>query len=1055
MICPKCKFKNPNKFKFCGKCGIHILDADLVQIKDRQERRQLTVMFCDLVGSTSISQKLDPESFHKLINEYQRIAEKVIEKFEGHIAQFLGDGILVYFGYPKAHEDDTNRAVKAAIEIREEIKDIDDVDVKPGYRLKVRIGIHTGEVVIGEVGGTSKRELLAMGEVPNIAALIQKKSKPNQILVSQDTHQLIRGFYTTRKVESSLKCGANYSITGEKATLSRFEARMFETLTPFVGRENEIGELINYWDHIKGNSQGKVCLISGEAGIGKSRLVYEFKESISDEPYTILEGQCWETAKNSPFSPIIHLLEQILEFNANDANETKIKKLENLLRRNKFKLKDTVPLFTNLLSLPPTKKYKIPLCSPDKLRKESMGVFVKLLSKFSLSKPVLFIVEDLQWADPSTLDLLTILIADCSELNILSVFTFRPEFKTTWNINTKLELNHLGRAKTQEMVENLIHGELNNAAMLKQVVDKSDGIPLYIEEITKTLLDFASTNKEKTMSTVIPITLNDHLMARLDNLGEAKDVAQFAAILGREFDQNLLKSLTTTNLSSLNKSLKKLIEDGIIIHYKPGHYIFKHALIQGAAYESIPRSKRNEYHHKTAEVIENKFAFIKDNHPELLAHHYEKAGDINEAVSYLSTAGELAISKYATLEAIAYLEKGLSLLNSLKASKDKDLLEISLCKHLQYALVLSGVNDVQYYSRISERLISLCEKWKLYDVVLKPIQLYVNNLYMIDIQRMYKFMKKMNMFSRKINNESEQVSCSVATASAYAYIGRYVTSSKIFDRTIRYYKSHKPTIGGFNLDDRITALGQSSIVEWQLGHFDISINRINNAVKLSEKSNIPNDLPFALVLASALYIKRNQLNIANKLSEKNITLCKDRGIYFYLYISQILYMHSKLKLNIDKESISPHLNEIIEYSSTSYSVDTIFAEHIVEIFMLMNMYDDAMKLARQNIEVYNTRKTTLVTAQIYKLMGTIYLIKSQRNKKKAEACYRQSLEIARKQMTRFYELETVNSYSKLLLDQGREKEAKKMLSRIVRWFDGKNKIEIPQLNEAKSMLAKL
>jgi len=630
------------------------------------------------------------------------------------------------------------------------------------------------------------------------------------------------------------------------------------------------------------------------------------------------------------------------------------------------------------------------------------------------------------------------------------LFTFRSEFKTDWSFGIKLELNHLDKTNIQEMVEKLVNRELNNGTLLEQIIDKSDGIPLYVEEITKTIVGF--TNNKKSRSTVVPIKLNDYLMARLDKLEEAKQVAQAGSIIGREFDQRLLKLVLTSTQYSLNKSINKLVQDEIIFNTKPGQYLFKHALIRDAAYESIPKNKRKEFHRKTAEVLEDKFASIVENQPDLLAYHYEQAGENKKAITYLKIAGELAIGKYAPMEAKSQLIKGLDLLKSSSPSKQRDLLEISICKHLQYVLLVGESHNIDLVCETSERLVLLCEKWKLYDEVLDPLQLYVHHLYLISVQKMKYYLKKMNRYAKKVNNPRVDMSCLVVSGSAYAYMGKYATSSEMLNRAISFYESHKSTISNYQLDDGITALVQSAIIEWNLGYLDISINRLQKALILCRKSKGPNDLPFSLTMSSVIYLKRNQLRMAKQVSEEASKLCEDRGLYFYSHLMQIVFLNSSLKLNEDKDSLYPSVKELMECGITPCLVNSIFQENLVEILMLMNMYDKAIEFARNNIENYNINKMNVITAKIYKLYGDILLLKSKRNKKKAEECYIQSLDIARKQKTRFFELEAVNSYSKLLVNQGRDAEAKKMLSRIVRWFDGKNKTDIKELNEAKSLL---
>ena len=1022
----------------------------------KTERRQLTVMFCDLVGSTALSQKLDPESFHKLINEYQKLSEQVVKNLDGYVAQFLGDGVLVYFGYPKAHEDDARRAVKAGREILGQIENIDISDLKSRNRLKVRIGIHTGDVVIGEVGGSSKREHLAMGDVPNIAALIQKSAKPNEILISSSTEQLLGGFYNTKRISGARNTKSSdiidlYRIAGEKKGLSRFEAHTFRALTPLVGRDKELNTLSRIWNEVVNRNKGRALLINGEAGVGKSRLVYEFKNSNFKQPFRVLECQCWETTRNSPFYPIVNLLERMIELEVDDSQDIRIKKIEKLLKRHKLNLKRNVPLLAHLLSIQLPSKYAMPVFAPEKLKKESVGAFIEVLAKISEKIPLAFIVEDLHWADPSTLDLLSILVNESMSLRIFSIFTCRPKFRCEWGNTTPLKLELLNNKHSEEMVKGLIGSGVDKVQSVKEIITKSDGIPLYIEEITKAIIKLG--NKSDVSS--IPITLNDPLMARLDNLGKAKEVAQVGALLGREFSERLLKSVLTGSRSSINTSLKILLDDEIIFLTKPGQYIFKHALIQDAAYASMSRETRRIYHKKVAEELDESFKHKKENRPELPAHHFEKAGEAKKAIEYLSLAGAGAMSKSSYIEAGRYINNGLELLDNLPRSEGKDKLEINLLKLENVALlVYEGFTSGKLIHR-ANRLLSLCKKQKSYDDLLPALMsmfyLYADN----DKNKTFHYVRQINFYSKRSNKEEHVALSHYASACYYYYKGNYDKTLYFFDKCLDIYKADSTKSPAFFLDTYMISLSTYPLVDFHLGNINKSRKMHHAALNLAGEINKPGELIFTLLMSSLHLIFDSNLKLAKKFCERGIKISETTGINIYKPLLDVLVAYLKVNEDSVNRNNCKELERVYNDRNGLQMVRTIYYSFMAEGFCAMGDLDKAISTINECIDHDQRVGYSYFMSRSFRLKGDFLLLKSERNKKKAEDYYIQSIDIARKQKTRFFELKAAISYSKLLLNQGREKEANKLLNRIVRWFETRNETDFKEYKEAKLLLSRL
>ena len=672
LRCLDCGFENPPESSFCGQCATSLkeqsaysksidIDNDKQDIppangrkEPEGERRQLTVMFSDLVGSTILSEQLDPEELREIIQDYQEVCAKVISRYGGHIAKYLGDGILVYFGYPLAHEDDAYRAVHAGLEIVDEIKNLSshlqkNIDVS----IAVRLGIHTGLVVVGEMGaGETLEQMAIVGETPNIAARLQELAESNSVVVSSTTYKLIQGYFIFKEMGPQNLKGISqpmelYKAIQETGVKSRLDISTSKGLTPLVGREQEVQFLLERWEQVK-EGTGQVVLLSGEAGVGKSRLLKVLEEHLAEDPHIRVESRCSPYYQNSSFYPLINHLQRMLRFSKEDSSETKLSKLESALEQYGFPPKEMVPLFSSLLMLPLNDRYTPLTLSPKKQKQKTLEALLSWLMKEAEKQPVFRIVEDLQWADPSTLEYLGLLIEQVSTIPVFALFTYRPDFNMPWSMHShmnQITLSRLNRKHSKLMVEGVAGGKVMPLEVVEQIVEKTDGIPLFVEELAKMVIDSGLLIENKggyelkgpLPSLAIPTTLQDSLMARLDRLETVKEVAQLASTIGREFTYELLHAVTSLDENTLQFELSKLIEAEIL--YQRGIapnsiYFFKHALIQDAAYESLLKKKRNHYHKLIAIVLEERFPETTETHPEIIAHHYTESGLVENAIPY-------------------------------------------------------------------------------------------------------------------------------------------------------------------------------------------------------------------------------------------------------------------------------------------------------------------------------------------------------------------------------------------------------------------------------------
>jgi len=668
------------------------------------ERRQLTVLFSDLVGSTALSNTLDPEDLRDIICSYQNAVGGEIARYEGFVARFMGDGVLAYFGYPVAHEDDAERAIRAGLAIATSVSALPS---PTDESLAVRIGISTGLVVVGDlIGDGASQEQAVVGETPNVASRLQALAEPNTVVVSDRTRRLAGDVFHydalgARELKGLPKPVRIFRATTERLAASRFAALHRAGFTPFVGREGEVDLLMRRWEEAK-EADGQVMLVSGEPGIGKSRIAETFHERIAGEPHAFLLFQCSPFHVNSALHPIIEQLERSISLDTKPDPEVRLDRLEAFLAPHGDDVGDRPALLAALLSLP-TQRFPPLQMSPQKQKERTIDVLVEQITRLARVDPVLVVFEDVHWIDPTTLEAIDRLIEAVAEVRILLVVTFRPEFAPPWGSHAHVSahsLHRLGR-RVSSMVVDKVAGEKSlPEELVRQIVAKADGVPLFIEELTKALLEsdilvdagqrYEFSRAVDTMT--IPDTLHDSLMARLDRLIiPVKEVAQIGAAIGREFSHRLVATLSSMPSGELDAALEKLV-DSQLVHRRgtppEAEYIFKHALVQDAAYDSLLKRHRQELHGRIAEALLEKAPSIAETQPELLAHHYEVACVVDSAIAYWGLAGRHAVKRAANLEAIEYFQKALNLLETLPENGTRDAAELDVLTHLGPALMI-------------------------------------------------------------------------------------------------------------------------------------------------------------------------------------------------------------------------------------------------------------------------------------------------------------------------------------------------------------------------------
>ena len=664
---------------------------------DAAERRQVTVMFSDLVGSTALSARMDPEDLREVISAYQKCVAETVRRFGGFVAKYMGDGVLVYFGYPQAHEDDAERAVRAGLELIAAVSAL-----KLNAPLQTRVGIATGLVVVGDlIGSGDAQERGIVGETPNLAARLQGIAEPNRVVIAEGTRRLLGNLFELedlgpkdlKGIAGPVRAWAALRVSSAEG---RFEALHASGLTALVGREEELELLLRRWSKTK-TGEGQVVLLSGEAGIGKSRLTAALLERLTTEPHTRLRYFCSPQHTDSAFYPIIGQMEHAAGLAHDDAPQARLDKLDAMLAQTSTSREDAA-LFADMLSLPNDGRYPALAVIPEQRRQRTLEALTSQLAGLASQQPVLMIVEDAHWIDPTSLEVFGRTVDQIKALPTLLIVTFRAEFNAPWvgqSHVTSLMLNRLGERETAAIITRLVGNKELPADVMAEIVERTDGIPLFVEEMTKAILEAESEGEaQRTAAAVpspalaVPASLHASLMARLDRLGPAKEVAQVGAAIGREFSHVLLAAVVGKPEAELGSALDRLIAAGLLFRQGvPPHatYLFKHALVQDAAYSTMLRGRRQQLHSAIAQVLEERFPELVNSTPEAIAQQFERVGQNEKAIQYWLRAGDRDLRRFAMKESITHYSNALRLVTAMPNTPERSGLELGVCLGLGLA----------------------------------------------------------------------------------------------------------------------------------------------------------------------------------------------------------------------------------------------------------------------------------------------------------------------------------------------------------------------------------
>ena len=1035
------------------------------------ERRQLTVMFCDLVGSTALSEKLDPEELRSLLHNYRTVCGEVIARYEGFVARYVGDGILTYFGWPTAHEDDAERSIRAALDIVSTIQKISNAE-----KLSVRIGIATGPVVIGAQTGEGDQSKLAIGSTPNLAARLQGLASADQIVIALSTRHLTGnafeladlGEHTLKGISEPIHA---WRVQRAAASEGRFEATRGNVgLTPFVGREEEIGLLLARWQQAH-DGEGQIVLLCGEPGIGKSRISQTLRERLADEPHTRLSYQCSPYHINSAFYPIITQLERAAGFGRDDGPDTKLNKLEAILNLESDQFPNVAPLIAALLSLP-IDRYPPRMLSPQKQKELTMAALADQVIRLSRKCPVLMLVEDVHWIDPSTMELLNLMPERVRGALVLMLLTHRPEFASPWPGQehvTAFNLNRLPRRLGLTLVENVTGGKTLPPEVLEQILAKTDGVPLFVEELTRNILESGYLTetegryelKGPLPALAIPSSLQDSLMARLDRLGSSKEIAQIGACIGREFGHDLLVIVSPHLVANLEQALQRLLGSGLILKRGTAAditYSFKHALVQDVAYDSLLKSRRQAIHQQLGEILEQHFASKITQQPELAARHFTAAGIHEKAFTYWLAAGQVALVRFAAPEAIGYLESALDALSRLPVTNRRDQHEIQVRRMLGRAYVLKNGWAAESAYEASLPALDIAHRLNDVDEILGSLLakvIYHNlrdefALALAQINQMHDLAKD------KANNTFAMYAFQ-AEAHVRLSMSEFRSAQHCDQQAMPLYDpdKHRDYVYRYDHEPRCAMLVWAGWRLWALGYPDQARQAAVEQLDISRQIGHVWNLIWALQGGTGALLWRGEYETARNWNLESRALATTHGLDFARLCSAPFWGAPAL---IGMGQYEAGYAEIVEADrrwrdTGALNLLTWTVAERAKALAGLGRLQEALVAIQESLDHSARTGQRIVEAEAFRLKGEFLLLGEKREFGPAELAFNQCLEVARAQEAKSFELRGAMSLARLWQSQGKHKEALELLKPVYNWFT--EGFDTKDLIEAKALLEEL
>ncbi len=1033
---------------------------------DDAERRQLSVLFCDLVGSTTLSASLDPEVTRRIILRYQDVCAGLIARFEGFLARFMGDGILAYFGYPQAHEDEAERAVRAGLEL---VRTVREIETPTGQSLSARVGIATGIVVVGDlIGAGAAKEKAVVGDAPNLAARLQGIAEPGQVLVSDATRLLLgAGFELADLGERELRGIARpmrlFAVTGERSADSRFEARHRGQLAAMVGRDQELALLLDRWRQAAGG-EGQMVLLTGEAGIGKSRITRALTDSLASEPHTRISYQCSPYQIDSALYPVVEHLRRACGFTAQDTDDSRLDKLEELIAVGTSDAAADAPLFAALMDLDGVARYGALDMTPQQQRRRTLEALAAQPRGLATAQPVLLIIEDVHWIDPTTLELIELILDRIQDARVLLLATARPTFQHSFSghpIVTHLALNRLGRSQIMGIVERLTSGAALPETLFEEIVKRTDGVPLFVEELTKTILESDVLRRAEdgyvlqgSLSEVaIPISLHDSLMARLDRLQPVKEVAQTAACIGRDFEYRTLRAVSPLEDPELEEALDRLGEAELVFcRGKPPEsmYTFKHALVRDAAYESLLRSTRQQVHARILAAFEES----GDQPAEVCAQHAMEAGFRDKAVSYWQVAGSAALQRSSIQEAIVHLRAAIDLVRDLGNDRQWRRKELELQLLLGQALIANlGYAAPETMDAFHHALRIESEVKDAYSRLRALYGQWAGEY--IACGTTGGLVEQFAAAAAQVDDSGPRVITIRMQTLEALHAGHFREALGLVDRALREYvpDEHRGLGHEYGHDPRAAALNYRCWLKWFLGYPEQSNGSMLEAMQWADELGHANTQGivrcWGLVLSSVL--QRDPV-AAEKRAADTVEFSSERVMLLWRGWSNVFLGWAQVQNHRDEAGVTRIETALDELQRSGVArIKPWLLSLLAESHSILGQHAAALEAMTSAFDALSATRDRAWEPELYRIRGDIRVrTGDSAERKMASADLKEAMAIARRMHARSYELRAAISHAELLLSHGDDNAARALLSPILSSFT--EGFGTPDLVRARSLL---
>ncbi|HKW53389.1 MAG TPA: AAA family ATPase [Stellaceae bacterium] len=1073
--CSACGARNPPNRNFCGNCGTSLGGLPPVRGIDSApaaavERRQLTVLFCDLVNSMPLSLRLDPEDLRDVIAAYLACAADTVGRLGGFVAQYIGDGVLAYFGYPRAHEDDAERAARVGLAL---IEAVGGLKTKPDLRLQVRVGIATGLAIVGDVLDGRGTDRGGVGEVLNLAARLQAFAAPGAVVVCGRTRRLVgRRFHYDDLGRVELKGFSEpvqaYRILCTSDVRSRFAAQHERPLTPLVGRDEELELLLRRWRNAAAG-EGRVVLLSGEPGIGKSRLNRALNYWIAEEPHASLNHACTQHHASSTLLPVINQIARAADFAPDDGPMRKRRKLEALLAQTHADEAD-VEVLAELLSLPHGRRGPTPDSSPQRRKERILEALLRQLHRLTEQKPVLMVFEDVHWLDPTSLEMLTLIVERAARWRILVVLTARPEFTAPWPAYahvTTLSLNRLDQRHGAALVEMVTKGKALPPAMLDQILSRADGVPLFIEELTKAMLESALMREDSgryvlvgaVPAAAIPATLHASLLARLDRDTSAREVAQIAAAIGREFSYSLVSAVAGLPEHKLRNALDELARSELVFRRGelPGTlYTFKHALVRDVAYGTMLRSRRQQLHARIAQAFRAD-PVVAEGRPELVADHLAEAGQSVEAVQWWLKAGQIALTRSANFEATAHLRRALGLVETWPHGEARDQQELELLSMLATALVATqgyaAEQTVSAYER-GRKLIHVTGDRTRQDAIFSGLFVAYYNLG--DFEKGLDVGREFLKWAQTSGDPLALCIGHRTIAASHNACGDFAAAARHGEAAAQHYdaEQHAPLAWRFIHDVGVAAACHWAVALWHRGNLRRAAEVMRKTMAHAARLNHRNTIGYALFYAGLAAFRSGNVAALSDHAAQLQTLGREYNLPHWLAWG-LCFECPALLAGGDAAAAVAKIDEAILLSER--------LRVLVYRPMLLGLRAEALAATGRSDDALQAIDNALATAErtgerahdaeLWRLKGSIALAEDHRGASTAEDSFDRALRHARAQGSAMFELRASVALASLWSCRGKVSDAAALLARACGGIA--EHVECRDLREANALLREL